>query len=147
MHTDGGDLALTHPDARQLRDAAGPDVEIRQRIDQRLLDRPHIRAHVAFPFAQIHDGIAHDLPRPVIGDIAAAVRGMEGDAGAGQQFFAGQNVLQVAIAAHRDGVGMFQQDELIGDGAHFPLLHQPLLPCEGSTILHRSGFLPLAPKH
>ena len=70
--------------------AARLDAEIRQRIDQRLLDGPHVRAHVALPFAQIQDRIAHNLSRPVISHVAAAVGGMEGDAGAGQQVVAGQ---------------------------------------------------------
>src|ERR1017187_585242 len=58
VHADGGDFALAHPDARQFRNTARLDTEIRQRIDERLFDRPHIRPHVALPFAQVQDGIA-----------------------------------------------------------------------------------------
>ena len=130
MHPDGADLAFTHPDARQLWNAAGLDAEIRQRIDHGLLDGAHIGAHVALPLAQIQDGIADDLPRSVISDVAAAVGGMEGDAGAGQYVFAGQQVFQMAVAAERDGVGVLQQDELIGDRAGLALGYQPLLPFE-----------------
>ena len=83
----------------------------------------------------------------MIGDVAAAVGGMEGDAGAGQDLFAGQEVLHVAVAAKRDGMGMLQQDELVGYGARLALRHQPLLPLEGGAVLHAARFLPLALKH
>jgi hypothetical protein len=147
VHADGGDFALAHPDARQLRNAARLDTEIRQCVDQGLFNGSYVRAHVALPFAQVQDGIADDLSRSVIGDVAAAVGGVEGDAGAGQEFFAGQKVFHVTVAAHGDGVGVLQQDELVGDGAGLALRHQPLLPFEGVRVLHATRFLPLAPKH
>ena len=147
MHADGGDFALAHPDTRQLRNTAGLDAEIREGIDERLFDGPHVRAHVALPFAQVEDGIADDLPRPVIGDVATAVGGMEGDAGAAQDLFAGQEVLHVAVAPQRDGVRVLQQEELVGDGAGLALGHEPLLQGERARVLHAARFAPLALKH
>ena len=87
----------------------------------------HVSAHVALPLAQVQDGVAHQLAGAVIGDVAAAVGGMEGDAGAGQDLFAGQQVLHVTVAAHGDGVRMLQQQQLVGDGARLALGHQALL--------------------
>ncbi len=84
-------------------------------VDQHLLDSAHVGAHVALPLAQIQDGITHHLSRPVIGDIAAAVRRMKGDAGASQDLIAGQQVLHVAVAAQGDGVGVLQQNELVAN--------------------------------
>jgi hypothetical protein len=83
----------------------------------------------------------------MIGDVAAAVGGMEGDTGAGQGCFAGQQVLHTTVAAERDGMGMLQQDELVGDGAGLALRHQPLLPCERGAVLYAPRFQPLAFKH
>ena len=147
MHADSPNFGLADPDSRAFRNAAGLDTEIRQRIDERLFDRAHVRAHIALPVAQVQDGIADDLSRSVIGDVAAAVGGMEGDAGAGQDFFASQEVFHVTVAAERDGVGVLQQDELVGDGVGLALRHQPLLPFKGGAVLHRARFLPLALKH
>jgi hypothetical protein len=136
VHADGGDFALAHPDARQFRNAARLDAKIRQSIHQHLLDGAHVGTHVALPFAQVQDRIADDLSRPVIGHIAAAVRGMEGDAGAGQEFLARQKVFHVTIAAHGDGVGMLQQDELVGDDAGLALPHELLLQFKCATVFH-----------
>ena len=147
VHADRADLGAAHPDARTFRNAARLDAEIRECIDERLFDGPYVRTHVALPFAQVHDGIADDLPRSVIGDVAAAVGGMESDTGAGQDLFAGQQVFHVTVAPHRDGVGVLQQEELVGDGAGLALGHQPLLPIERSAILHAAGFEPFALKH
>jgi hypothetical protein len=147
VYADRADFGPAHPDARTFRNAARLDAEIRERIDQRLFDGPHVRAHVALPLAQVQDGVADDLPRPMIGDVAAAVGGMEGDAGAGQDLFAGQEILNVTVAPHGDGVGVFQQEELVGDGASLALGHQPLLPIERGAVLHAAGFAPLALKH
>jgi hypothetical protein len=147
VHPDRADFSPIHPDAGTLRNAAGLDAEIRQGIDHDLLDGPHVGTHIALPFAQIEDGITHDLPRPVVGDVAAAVRGMEGDAGAGQDFLAGQEIFHVTVAAHGDGVGMLQQDDLVGDGAGLALLHQALLPFKCRAVFYAAGFLALALKH
>jgi len=147
VHADGGDLALAHPNARKLRDAARLDAEIRQRVDQGLFDGPYVRAHIALPLAQVQDGVADDLSRPVVGHVAAPVRGMEGDTGAAQDLFASQKVLHVAVAAQGDGVGVLQQDKLVGDSASLAPGHQALLPFEGAGVLHAARFPPLALKH
>jgi len=147
VYADRADFGPAHPDSRTFRNAVRLDVEIRQRVDHGLLDRPHVRAHVALPFAQIQDRVADDLSRPVIRDVAAAVGGMKSDAGAAQDFFAGQQVFPVAVAAHRDRVGVLQQDELVGNRAGLALRHQPLLPFEGLAVLEPAGLLPLALKH
>ena len=83
----------------------------------------------------------------MIGDVAAAVGEMESDAGAGQDLLAGQEVLHVTVASHGDGVGVLQQEELVGDGAGLALGHQPLLPIERGTVLDEPRFAPFALKH
>jgi hypothetical protein len=146
VHAYRADLGGAHPDSRTFRDAGRLDPEIRQRVDHGLLDRPHVGAHVALPFTQVQDGIADDLPWPVIGDVAAAVRGIKGDAGARQDFFAGQKIFQMTVAAERDGVGVLQQDDLVGDCAGLALRHQPLLPFKRLAVLHAARFPQFAPR-
>ena len=89
MHADGADFGIAYPDSRAFRNAPGLDTEIGQGIDHGLFDCPHIRPHIALPLAQVQDGISDNLSRPVIGDVAAPVGGVEGDTGAGQAIFAG----------------------------------------------------------
>ena len=147
VHADGGDLGVSHPNSRAFRNAARLDAEVRQGIDQRLLDGPHVSAHIALPLAQVEDGKADDLPRPVIGNIAAAIGGMEGDTRASQDFLTGQKIVQMAVASQGDGVRMLQQDELVGNGAGLAIGNQPLLPLEGSRVFDAARLLQLAFKH
>ena len=53
----------------------------------------------------------------------------------------------MTVAAERDGVGVLQQDELVGDGAGLAPGYQPLLPFERGAVLHATRFPPLALKH
>jgi hypothetical protein len=147
VHADGGDFALAYPDTGEFGDTARLDAEIGQGIDEGFLDGAHVGAYVALPFAQVHDGVADDLAGAMIGDVAAAVGGVEGDAGAGEDVIASQQIFQVAVAAHGDGVGMLQQDELVGDGAGLTQGDELLLPIEGGGVFHAARFPPLALKH
>jgi hypothetical protein len=58
----------------------------------RLLDGAHISAHVALPVAEVENRVADKLAGAVIGDVAAAIGGVESDAGAAQDFVAGEHV-------------------------------------------------------
>jgi len=147
VHADRGYFAAAYPDSGELGDAASPDIEIHQGVDQHLLDGSHVCAHIALPLAQVEYGITHDLARPVIGDIAAAIGGTKGDARAGQKILAGEHVFHAAVAADGDGVGMLQQNELIGDGAGLPPGYQLTLPFEGAGIIQTTGLTPFALTH
>ena len=70
----------------------------------------------------------------MIGDVAAAIGGIELDAGAAQRVFARQQVFGVAVAALRDDVRMLDEQELIGNQSQLALLHQVLL--DGERIRH-----------
>ena len=50
------------------------------RVDHHLLEGAHVRHNVALPFAQIEDRVADHLAGAVIGDVAAAVGGLQVDA-------------------------------------------------------------------
>ena len=83
----------------------------------------------------------------MIGDVAAAIRGEEGDARALQDLRAGQQVFVVAIAAHGDHVRMLQQQKLVG---RRPLLaggDQLLLQFQRRAVAHPPEFAHLALTH
>ena len=63
MHADCGHLLAIHPHAGAARNSPGCNTELRERIDDHLLDGPNIGDHVALPFSQIQDRIADDLAR------------------------------------------------------------------------------------
>ena len=112
------------------------NVELRERIDDHLLDGPNIGDHVALPFSQIQDRIADDLAGAVIGDVAAAIGGIELDSGAAQRVFARQQIFGVAVAALRDHVRMLDEQELIGNQPALALFDQILLDGERVAIAH-----------
>ena len=89
------------------------NIEIRQCVDQHLLDRAQECAHIALPIAQVHNRIAHDLPRPVVRDVAAAIGFHQLDAGAPQRFFRGEQILFMPVAPDRDDMGMFDQQQSV----------------------------------
>jgi hypothetical protein len=72
----------------------------------------------------------------VVSDIAAAIRSMKFDAGAGQNFSGRENVVVVTVAAHGDDVGMLDEEKLVGDFAAFTLVHELALQVEGFGVTH-----------
>src|SRR5580700_3576082 len=83
VNPNGRDLTVAHPYASELGNARGFDSVIGECLDDRLLDAAHIGADIAFPVAQIDDGITYQLTRAVISHITAAVGRIERNAGAG----------------------------------------------------------------
>src|SRR5690606_5548719 len=70
---DGGDLGIAHPHARQACEHRGPHAEVGAGGDQAGLQPLHVGAHAQAPFPEVQDRVAHDLARPVVGYVAAAV--------------------------------------------------------------------------
>jgi len=124
VHADGGDLALLHPDAGATGNAARRQAELRQCIDNHLLEPAHVGDHVPPPLAEVEDRVAHQLSGTVIGDVAAAVRLEKLDAGPLEHLRTRQQVLPAPVAAQGDHVGMLEQQKLIRDRALLALLDQ-----------------------
>ena len=75
-HADGADLARVRPvgvdpHAGVLGEPARRHAERRQRVDDQLLDVAHVLGR-AEPVAELHDRVADELARAVVGDVAAA---------------------------------------------------------------------------
>src|SRR5580698_4324451 len=90
VNSDCGHFLAIHPHAGAAWDAAGDNLEFRERINDDLFDSANIRAYIALPFSQIQDGIADNLAGTVIGDVAAAVGGVILDPRATQRGIASQ---------------------------------------------------------
>ena len=83
----------------------------------------------------------------MIGDVAAAVRMMERHAGARQLILARDEVFHVPVAAERDGVRMFHEQQLVRDLAALALLNQPALQFEGYGVIHAPQIAPETATH
>ena len=75
-HADGGDLlrpalCVLDPRAAEPRDSFRCDTELSASADHHVLDVAHVAMNVLAVGSEVDDGIAHELPRAVIGDVAA----------------------------------------------------------------------------
>jgi hypothetical protein len=77
-HADGGDLAPVHPHADAAPAARSLDAEIGQGADHHLLQPPDMPVQVLLG-ADVGDDVADELARPVVGHLAAAAAGEDGD--------------------------------------------------------------------
>jgi hypothetical protein len=136
VHSDRRDLRITHPNAGHRGDAARTNPELSQRIDQNLLNPAHESAHIALPIPQIHDRIRHNLPRPVIGHVPAAIGFMQLNPGPPQRFFRRQQILQMPVTPNRNHVRVFDKQQMIAAQAHLALPRDLFLYPERFRITH-----------
>jgi hypothetical protein len=131
VHADGGELflrtALSHPNPCFPSDAFGRNSKLSRGPDHRLFQHAHIPHHVAPDCAQIQDRVSHNLPRPMIRNIAAAVRGMKLYALLLQDVFRSQQILAFPTAPLRNHVWMLAEQQHILDRPGFPRRHHALL--------------------
>ena len=65
--------------------------------------------------AQIEDGVADELAGTVIGDVAAAVDLVEGNAARSEQLVGGENIGAVGVAPQREHGRMLEQQQRVAD--------------------------------
>ena len=87
-------------------------------------------------FAQVQNGIADQLPRPVIGDVSAPIHFHNGDVFPRQLFGCGEQMSQMRAAPKRERGRVFQQQKRVADLAAQPLRGEFLLQSPGRAILH-----------
>ena len=111
------------PDAGEAADAAGGDAVDAAETDEGFfhqadeVDWAETAAAGVSQAAEVEDGIADELAGAVIGDVAAAVDFVEGDAAAGKQLVGGQNVGAVGVAAKGEDGRMLEEQEHVFDAA------------------------------
>jgi hypothetical protein len=132
VYADGGDLFLgdgaagVGPDAGELADALGGDAEVFAGEDEGFFHEADkvYRAEVWALFAgevapEVEDGVADELAGAVVGDVAAAVDLVDGDAFAGEKVVGGEDVGAGGVAAEGEDRGVFEEDEGVADEAGF----------------------------
>jgi hypothetical protein len=92
--------------------------------------------HVTAIGTQIQDGVADDLARPVVGDVAAAPCFVNLDTARGEEVAAGEDVGASAIAfdAERQDVRMLDEEQDVFDAPGPPLLDEVPLERQGVCI-------------
>ena len=147
MNADGGDFfcgdaaARKGPDAGGAGNALGEDAELRAGADEDLLKEPNeiYRTEVGAALAgeraaEIDDGVADELARAVVGDVAAAIDFMQGDAFAGEELIRGEDVGAAGVAAEGEDGRVLEENEGIGDHAGFACGDEALLEGEGLRV-------------
>ena len=105
----------THAPDSPLR-RAGRHAEIRAHADHQLLEVPHVRVHVAPIRLEVDHRVAHELPRAVVGHVAAAPRLVHLDAAGRQHLRRRDDVRAGAVRFHaeRDDVRVLEQEKDVG---------------------------------
>ena len=86
--------------------------------------------------AQIEDGVADELAGAVIGDVAAAIDLVQGDAAAGQQLVGGENVGAAGVAAQREHGRVLEQQKHVADAALLAQSDQLFLQAQRFGVVH-----------
>ena len=85
---------------------------------------------------EVEDGIGDQLSRAVVGDVAAAPGLDDLDPARGQRFRRRDDVRSRLgqLHAERDDVGMFEQQQRVGDAPGAPVFDEGLLEVEGVGV-------------
>jgi len=134
-HADRGDLLAAHPHARQAGLAARSDAEGGQCTEQRLLQVAYVAVHVAAVRLEVQDGVADELTRPVVRDVAASSGLEQRDAHEPAFGIVREHVVRVRRRAERDDVRVLEQQQLVRDHAGAALADQRLLELERLAVL------------
>src|SRR5690606_3245403 len=105
------------PDPRQAALAAGIDPVAGTHANQYVLEIAHVAMRVGAIRLQVDDRIPHELPRPVIRDVAAASGLEQPDTGRREFEVALEDVISrvTHLHAERDDVGMLEQQQGVVD--------------------------------
>ena len=113
MHSDCGQFFLAagfrwciDPHTRPARNAPRRDAKLSRGADHRLLEATHVPGDVAPDLGEIYDRVAHDLARPVVRNVAAAVGFKKRNFHLAQHVIGGAQIRQFSVAAERDHVRM-----------------------------------------
>src|SRR5438309_10206806 len=108
LDTDGHDLAIAEPDARIAGEPARRDPEVGEGVDQATLEVAQVETDIRLA-AEVEDRIADQLPRSMVGDVAAAIDLEAGDAARRERGFGEIDMVAGATPAAGGGVRMREQ--------------------------------------
>ena len=117
-------------------DAAGMHPVGRTQADHHRLEIAHVAMDVLSIRLEVEDRIADQLSRAVIGDVAAASGLDDLDAARGQRLGGGDDVRPGLgeLHAERDDMGMFEQQQRVGDAIGAPVFDEGLLQVERFAV-------------
>jgi hypothetical protein len=118
---------LASPDAGLSRFAPGDNAELRRRTNHGLFEHSHIPHNVTPDLIEVQDRVAHNLPRPVIGDVAAARSLKVLNALLPKDIFAGKQVCALSAASKRNDMRMLTEEHHVPDGPGFSRCHHAFL--------------------
>ncbi len=115
-------------------DPAGRDAVVGAGPDHHLFEVAHVAVDVASVGAEVEDGVAHDLPGAVVGDVAAAA-GLEHVEAAGAQGLRGEEqVLGPGVASQGEDRLVLEEQQGVGYVAGLSLGHQARLQLEAFGV-------------
>ena len=141
VHSHRHQLVGTYPHARGRGNAAGANAKIRRYPDQHFLERAHVPSHVAAMPGEVENGIPDELPGPVVGDVAAAVRLKYLGAQVRQPLRRGQQVFALAVPSQGINVWVLEQQESIRDGAGFARRNLLALEADRLRVINQAELL------
>lgn len=108
----GGGVVGTNPDAGRGGVSLGVDAKVSGGLDDGLFEKAHVGVEAEVQAIEVEDGIADELARAVVGDIAAAVGFFEGDAVTCEERGRGEDVRGGTLAATDgdDGIVLDEED-------------------------------------
>ncbi len=154
VDADGGDFAAgstalvqrvkarSAPDAGEFWDAASRDAEADAEADEGFfhganeIDWTHAVAAGIAEAAEVEDGIADQLAGTVVGNVAATVDLVDGNAAAGQQFVRSKDVGAIGVATEGEDGGVFEQEEGVADAAGAACFNELLLQAQSLGVIH-----------
>jgi len=128
MYPDGTDFMVAHPDAGISGDTVATDAEGEEQFQDNLFQFLDIFPHAEVIFSEVYNGVAHQLPRAVIGGAAAPVGAKDGNATFGQYLRRRYDVFippEPPDGKHRR---VLQEQQTVWNDALGPRLHQCFLP-------------------
>jgi hypothetical protein len=98
--------------------------------------------NVAAPLPEVQDRIAHQLSRPVIGDVPAPADPVDADAQGAKRILGRQNVGRVGAASEGQHGGMLQKQEGVRRLSRGAARPQALLQGQGRLVIDPPQHLP-----
>src|SRR5438128_10052065 len=129
---------MAGPDARKTAQPLRGEAEILQRAEDRLLQRPHVLHDVLVVGAQVQNGIAYQLARPVVGHTTSALNVIDSEPLAGKKLTRDQQMVSPGGTADREYRLVLQQNEPVRELVPLPRPDQSLLQHPGVAAGRRA---------